>query len=97
MCYAIGRSASIDIVVASANLILWCDGSDETVLRRWAKRWIIFNQDFIKTFWEKLLSAKRCASHIKEDIEFYFQDFLWCKNKWGILDDDIYNFDEIGC
>ena len=38
MCYAMGRSASIDIVVASANSILRCDGSDETVLRRWAKR-----------------------------------------------------------
>jgi hypothetical protein len=33
MCYTIKRSASIDIIVASANSILQCDGSNKTVSR----------------------------------------------------------------
>jgi hypothetical protein len=40
MCYAIGRSANIEVVVASANSILRCNGSMAIVLRRWAKQWI---------------------------------------------------------
>jgi hypothetical protein len=38
MCHALGRSASIDHIIASANSILQCDGSDATVSCRWAKR-----------------------------------------------------------
>jgi hypothetical protein len=37
MYYAIGRSANIEVVVASANSILQCNGSMAIVLRRWAK------------------------------------------------------------
>jgi len=40
MCYAMGRFTNIEVVVASANLILRCDGSIDTVLRRWVKGWI---------------------------------------------------------
>jgi hypothetical protein len=31
MCYAMGRSANIEVVMASANSILQCDGSMDTV------------------------------------------------------------------
>jgi hypothetical protein len=64
MCYAIGRSANIEVVVASANSILRCDSSMATVSRRWAKRWIQQNHEFIHTLQEKPLSAKRRATHI---------------------------------
>jgi len=37
MCYTMGRSANIEVVVASANSILRCDGSMAIVSRRWAK------------------------------------------------------------
>jgi len=97
MCYAMGRSANIEVVVASANSILRCDGSMDTVSRRWAKGWIKQNHEFIYTLREKPLSAKRRATHIREDIEAHFKEFDRCKRKWGILDDDIYNFDETGC
>jgi hypothetical protein len=40
MCYTMGRSANIKVVVASTNSILRCDGSMDTVSRRWAKQWI---------------------------------------------------------
>ena len=38
MCHALGKSASINIVIASANSVLRCIGSDKTVFRRWTKR-----------------------------------------------------------
>jgi hypothetical protein len=34
MCHSMGKSACIDNIIASANSILWCIGSDETVSRR---------------------------------------------------------------
>jgi hypothetical protein len=97
MCHALGKSASIDIVIASANSVLRCIGSDKTVSRRWTKRWIISQKDFLKTLRSKPLSFERRASHIKEDIETHFSEFDRCRRKWGIQDDDIYNFDETGC
>jgi hypothetical protein len=30
----------------------------------------------------------------KQDIAEHFKEFKRCKNKWGIQDEDIYNFDE---
>ena len=49
---------------------------------------------FIKTIRSTPLSAKRRAAHQKEDIKAHFVEFDRCKRKWGILDDDTYNFDE---
>ena len=71
MCHALGRSASIDHIIASANSILRCDGSDATVSHRWAKRWLIREKAFVKTLKSKPLSALRRAAHKKEDIEAY--------------------------
>ena len=33
----------------------------------------------------------------KEDIATHFKEFKRCRDKWGIQDEDIYNFDETGC
>ena len=97
MCHSIGRPANIDNVVASANSILRCEGLVDTVSRRWAKRWINRQRDFLKTLRSKPLSTQRRSAHIREDIETHFEEFAHCKNHWSIQDDDCYNFDETGC
>jgi hypothetical protein len=97
MCYSLGRPAGIDSTIEAANSILRCNGSTETATRRWTKRWITTHQDFIKTIRSTPLSSKRRAAHQKEDIEAHFQEFKRSKAHWGILDEDVYNFDETGC
>jgi hypothetical protein len=97
MCHALGRSASIDHIIASANSILQCDGLDAIVSCRWAKRWLIREKAFVKTLKSKPLSALQCAAHNKEDIDDHFKDYDWCKKHWGILNDNTYNFNELGC
>jgi hypothetical protein len=87
MCHAIGRSADIDHIIASANSILRCDSSDATVSRRWAKRWLIQEKYFVWTLKSKPLSALRRAAHKKEDIEAHFKDYDRCKKHLGILND----------
>jgi hypothetical protein len=94
MCHALSKSASINTVVASANSVLRCVDSDETVFRRWAKRWIMSQKDFFKIFRSKPLSFERRASYIKENIEKHFSKFNRCRRKWGIQNNNIYNFDE---
>jgi hypothetical protein len=97
MCWALGKSATLDIVIASANSILRCSGAQETVSRRWAKSWLSRHSDELKALRSKPLSIERRGSHIREEIEAHFADFARCRSKWGIQDDDIYNFDETGC
>ncbi len=65
--------------------------------RRWAKSWLSRNSRFIRTLREKPLSAACRMAHNKEDIEGYFKEFERCKKSLGILDNDVYNFDETGC
>ena len=96
MYHSIGCSASIDNVIAAANSILRYQGSDATTSRRWAKDQLVREREFIKTLQSKLLEAKRRASYIREDIEAYFREFQQYKNYQGVLDDNIYNFDETG-
>jgi hypothetical protein len=43
------------------------------------------------------MDAKRRVAHIKEAMEGHFKEFKRCKEKWGILHEDLYNFDETGC
>jgi hypothetical protein len=33
----------------------------------------------------------------KEDIATHFKEFKRCRDKWGIQDEDIDNFDETNC
>ena len=44
----------------------------------------------------KPLDTKRRAAHQKKQIEDHFKDFKRCKDHWGILDEDTYNFDKVG-
>jgi DDE superfamily endonuclease len=97
MCHALGKGASIDAIVAAANSILRCNGEAGTANRKWAKNWINQEKNFIKTIRSTPLSAKRRAAHQKDDIKAHFEEFKRCKAKWGILDEDVYNFDETGC
>jgi hypothetical protein len=39
MCYAIGCSINIEVVMASTNSILRYNGSIDIVLQQWAKCW----------------------------------------------------------
>jgi hypothetical protein len=54
------------------------------------------HSDLFKKMKTKLIHAKRLAAHMIEDVEAHFTEFARCKRKWGILDDDISNFDETG-
>jgi hypothetical protein len=100
LCHFLGRSASCDHVVAAGNSILRCHAGwnkePETCSRKWAKRWISRNHEFIKTLRSKPLSSLRRAAQLKEDVDGHFKEFRRCKDKWGILDEDVYNFDETG-
>jgi hypothetical protein len=42
------------------------------------------------------MHVKRLAVHVVEDVNDHYTDFCWCKDKWGIHDDDISNFNELG-
>ena len=54
-------------------------------------------KDFIKTIrLEPIFWARQYAMN-KDDIKGHFTDFKRCKEKWSILDNDVYNFDETGC
>src|SRR6266487_3003885 len=97
MCHSLGRPCSIDATTAAANSILRYNGEEGTANRQWAKNWIQREKDFVKTIRSTPLSAKRRAAHQKEDIKEHFAEFKRCKTKWGILDEDTYNFDETGC
>ena len=96
LLYHAGTSANLEQVVLAANRLLFYAGSTDTVSRRWAKRWLDRQSEFFKTIKSKPMAAKRLASHVVEDVQLHFQEFERCKNKWGILDEDISNFDETG-
>ena len=90
-------------IIACANrLLMWegrvdSKGDITTVSRRWAERWIKRYSKWLKTLKSKLLSFVRMNAHNRQDIIEYFVDFKRCREKWGVVDDDIYNFDETGC
>jgi hypothetical protein len=92
-----GRSASIENAVAACNSILRAEGrEDESVSRRWIKAWLSRNHEWLKTLREKPISAARLGAHNREEVEGHFKDFKRCKEKWAVVDEDIYNFDETG-
>ena len=57
---------------------------------------MVRHAEFLKTLKTKPMHVKRLAAHIVEDINDHFTDFRRRKDKWGIHDDDISNFDESG-
>ena len=81
MCYALGRPANIENVVAGANSILRLNGEEGTANRKWAKNWVKREHLFLKTIRSTPLSWKRRAAHQKDEIKAYFADFKRCKDK----------------
>ncbi|CAM6002645.1 unnamed protein product [Sphagnum balticum] len=73
------------------------NGDLATVSRRWAERWMGRHKEWLQTLKSKPLSYLRRNAHNRQDIIDHFADFKRCKEKWGILDSDVYNFDETGC
>lgn len=98
MLFHAGTSANMEVVQESAGrLLLFATGDvNAAVSRRWTKRWMTRNTTYLKTLKTRPISAKRLATHIVEDIRSHFKEFTRCKEKWGIQDEDISNFDETG-
>jgi hypothetical protein len=96
LLYHAGTPANLEVLILSANRLLYYSGQSETVSWRWAKRWVTRNKEYWKTVKSKPIAVKRGAAHVKEDIEAHFKEFDRCKKKWGIHNDDISNFDESG-
>ena len=42
------------------------------------------------------MHVKRLAAHVINDINNHFTDFRWCKDKWGIYDNDVSNLNKSG-
>ena len=90
-------------IIAYANRLLIQEGRVDskgdiiTVSRRQAERWIKRYSKWLKTLKSKPLSFVRRNAYNRQDIIEYFVDFKRYREKWGIVDDDIYNFDETGC
>jgi hypothetical protein len=80
----------------AANKILIASGSSHQVGRDWVTRWLLRHKDFYKTIRPKTLQAERKATHQKSDILQHFLDFRTAIVKYGIAQDDVYNFDETG-
>jgi len=79
------------------NGIINKNGDLATVLYRWAERWMLRHKLWLQTLKSKPLLYLRRNAHNRQDILDHFADFKRCKEKWGILDDNTYNFDETGC
>ncbi|KAI0996220.1 hypothetical protein K3495_g11959 [Podosphaera aphanis] len=96
MCHSTGRSANIYQIVGAGNSVLLHQGQEATCNRRCAKRWLKYYDEILKTMKTKPMEARRRAAHQKQDMEEHFQEYKRCRDKWGILPEDIYNFDETG-
>jgi hypothetical protein len=96
MLHYAGTSANLEALVLAANRVLFYSGSTSTVLQRWAKRWMIRHAEFLKTLKTKPMHVKRLAAYVVEDVNDHFADFRQCKDKWGIHNNDVSNFNELG-
>ena len=96
MLHFTSTSANLEALVLAANRVLFYSGSLGTVSRRWGKRWMIRHTEFLKTLKTKPMHVKQLAAHVVEDVNNHFADFRQCKDKWGIHDDDVSNFNESG-
>jgi hypothetical protein len=83
MCTDMGKPCNINTAIAAANSILRCTGRTEEcpVSRRWIKRWLRQNSQFLRTIRSKPLSIERRASHIKQEVEEHFREFKRCCGK----------------
>jgi hypothetical protein len=82
MCHGMGRAVNVEHTIAACNSILRAEGRvEETVSRRWVKKWLSRNSEWLKTLRETPLSAARRGSHNKEEVEGHFTDFKRCREK----------------
>ncbi|RFU31685.1 hypothetical protein B7463_g4640, partial [Scytalidium lignicola] len=96
LLYHSGTPGTIEVLIQAANRLLYYSGINDTVSHRWAKRWIVRNKEYWKLVRPKPISVQRRQAHIQEDIKAYFEEFKRCCQYWGILEEDISNFDETG-
>jgi hypothetical protein len=80
MLHYAGTSANLEILVLSANWLLFYSGVTDTVSQRWGKRWMIRHAEFLKTLKTKPIHAKRLAAYVVEDVNDHFTDFCRCRN-----------------
>jgi len=62
---------------------------------RWAKRWLDRQSDLFKAK-RKPLAAERKNAHDSEVLQTHFHEFKEVVVKYGITEDDTWNFDETG-
>jgi hypothetical protein len=96
LLFGLGTAANLDNIVIACNRVLYYSGSTESVSRRWAKRWIVRNNDYWKTLRSKPISSKRRDAHKVDDINEHFRAYQRCIKYWRVQESDIYNFDETG-
>ena len=94
-----GQKLARDSLASTANRLLAKDhigkGPPPTVSENWAKRWLLRHPE-IKTKKQKPLAAERKEAHPPEETRAHFQRFKEAREKYGVLDEDIYNVDETG-
>jgi hypothetical protein len=100
MFYA-GTALNQESLTQAANrLLAWSNGGPlkegNRVSKRWAKRWMTTHDDDLRKVKSRPIAAARLAAGTVEAIKTHFEDFRKCKERWGICDEDVSNFDETG-
>jgi hypothetical protein len=89
-----GFPPSKDILRDMANKLL-AERDGGTVGKNWPDRFIK-RKDELKTCWTRAYDRQRALNEDPEAIEQWFDLVRSVKEKYGILDEDTYNFDETG-
>jgi hypothetical protein len=82
-------------IKAAANSIRRAQGKPP-VSNPWVTRWIKKNSDLLKKKRSKSLAVERKQTHEVEEIRAHFRRFEEARDKYEILPDNTWNFDETG-
>src|ERR1700712_451795 len=82
-------------IVFGANQLLKKRG-ELAVSKDWGRRYLKRNKVLFKALRAKTLAAERKAVHQREEIQTHFYDFKAVLEEFGILKDNVWNFDEVG-
>ncbi|KAJ6436248.1 ATP-dependent DNA helicase PIF1 [Purpureocillium lavendulum] len=77
-----------------ANLLL-SERGQETVGENWVRKFV-GRHDEIKAKYSRRYDYQRAKCEDPKMIQEWFDRVAMAKQKWGILDEDVYNFDETG-
>jgi Tc5 transposase DNA-binding domain len=95
----IGQSIRLDQVKSVANAILQQDHPDEgpapVVGQHWSERFLDRHPELRKAK-QKPLELKRKLAHDSATLSNWFERFHQLRNKFGVQNEDIWNFDERG-